>query len=72
MTYVLAGTYAQARDWAGEHGVSGLQWSYITGPEALYGVSRPRVLRIGTWYMRNDLRAVEAEMRLRRAVEVVE
>ena len=47
---IIAGNYAQARDYAREQGWSPQDWHYASRPEQLYGYHGEPYVMVGTWW----------------------
>lgn len=47
---IIAGNYAQARDYAREQGWSPQEWNYASRPEQLYGFHGEPYVMVGTWW----------------------
>ena len=46
---VVAGTYAQAMNWAHEHNLNLKQWRYVDGEHVLIGRRHNEIVFIGNW-----------------------
>lgn len=64
VTYILAGTSRQAYRYAEMRDLGADEWRYIREARVVIGLDRPRVVKTGTWWERDDatgiLRALEA------------
>ena len=53
--YIIAGNYAQYKDWLRVKILSPSTHVYVTNPDTLRGVQNPHGWFIGTWYDRDDM-----------------
>lgn len=63
---VLAGTFEQYRHFIKANGLNPENVIYITRVQDLFGLEISQVYRIGTWSNREDIDALEDELRSRR------
>jgi hypothetical protein len=68
---VLAGSYRQFRQYCAENDLNPARVSYISDRDSLRGF-RGTIVKYGTWQERKDLREIEEELGMRRALGDVE
>lgn len=63
-TYILAGRYSEALEWATAHEVP--DWKFISHAGDLRGlcIEKNQVVRVGTWNRRDDIREINEELTL--------
>lgn len=63
-TYILAGRYSEALEWATAHEVT--DWKFISHAGELRGrrIEKNQVVRVGTWNRRDDIREINEELTL--------
>lgn len=68
--FILAGTAAQAREFALIYLDVSQPWTFIEDDRHLHGLRGMHVASYGTWYMRPDRHAIVAMLRERDAVDI--
>ncbi len=63
--YIFAGNQQQAEQYRQEHGLGRAQAIYISGYEVLMGTENPQVVRVGTWFEREDKARIEQVIKTR-------
>ena len=54
---IWAGNYKQAKDYAGERGITQDEFIYLYKEQDIHGLCGCALVKVGTWYMRSDLHA---------------
>lgn len=67
---VIAGSFAQAKEYARHQGWTPRDWLYVHQPQQVYGLRGFTLHRVGTWYERGIDRGLVEELAIR-AKEVV-
>jgi len=65
-TIVVAGNFAQARNWASAKAIPGISICYIDAPEKLYGLADIDVHLVGSYMRRDDWPDISREIAARR------
>jgi len=67
MILILSINSREATKFAISHGLRHGSWHYIIGADTLRGLVRPTICRVGEYWKRRDIEAVEREVSLRDA-----
>ena len=72
--FILAGNYWEAVQWARKqyHYLKYHHWTFFSDPVIIKGATVPKVIKVGTWYLREDLDILHNAMAMRDAVEAIE
>lgn len=54
---IWAGNYKQAKDYADKRRIPRDEFIYLFGEQDIYGLQNCTLVKVGTWYMRSNLRA---------------
>ena len=62
MKAIIAGTFRQAQEYVKDNKLNRLDYHIISEPYCLKGLRNVEVIKVGTWFERNDIDEIEQEL----------